>query len=143
MAQVKDIHIIDPVENLIDRLQIINLAPSTILSIGVEGKLIKKLYPQAKLVKDERADLIVATIQFSENLDLMELLKGWRGLIKPSGLLLFGIVNIEYELQILGDLLIQLGFLNVVMDIEDNVIYGHAVSPQEVSVKINQIRRAS
>lgn len=142
MAQAKNIHIIELSKDLVDRLHVIKLKPDHILSESVDAELLKKIYPLAQFVKEGRADLILEAIEFFPAYDLTEQLSLWRKRIKPGGLLLFGLINSEIDIQELGDFLLWLGFVNVVVDSEENVVYVHALGPDEVSVKINQIHRA-
>ena len=143
MVQAKNIHIINLIQNLIDRLSVIKLSPNYFLSKSVDINFIKKIYPRVKRVKEGRADLILDIIKFSSESDLTELLKLWRKYIKPDGLLLFGLVNAGVDIQEVGDFLLWLGFADVVVDREEDVIYVHALGPKEISVKINQIRQVS
>ena len=143
MVQTKNIHIIDLSENLLERLSMIKLSPNYILSKGVNVDLIKKTYPSAKFVKEGRADLILGIIKFSAENDLGELLTLWKKRIKSDGLLLFGLIDVEVDIREVGDFLLWLGFVDVVVDREDDMIFAHAFGPKEMSVKINQIRRAN
>lgn len=143
MAQAKNIHIIDLSKNLMDRFQTVKFEPNYILNRGVDEGVIKEIYPRAQFVKEGRADFILGAVELSEEGDLTELLTQWRKCIKPNGLLLFGLINFTLDIQEIGDFLLWLGFVNVVMDCEDNVVYGHAWGPDEISVKLSQIRRAS
>jgi hypothetical protein len=55
--------------------------------------------------------------------------------------LLFCVVNFEIDMQKIGDILLGLGFLDVVIDCEEGVAYGHAIGPMEARIEISQIRR--
>jgi len=143
MTQAKNIHIIDLSENLLDRLSIIKLIPNYILSKGVNRDLIKKTYPDAKFVKEGRVDLVLGIIEFSTESDLAELLTLWKKRIKSDGLLLFSLIGVGIDILDVGDFLLWLGFVDVVLDREDDAIFAHAFGPKEINVKINQIRRAN
>lgn len=125
-----------------DRVHLIKLEPNYILNEGVDEDEIKKIFPTAQFPKAGRVDLILGAVEFSPERDLTELLTQWRKRIKPEGLLLFGLSGFDVDIQEIGDFLLWLGFVNVVMDCEENSMYGHAWGPSEISVKVKQIRRA-
>lgn len=131
--------------NLMDRLDFINIKPEYILAEGIDRELIKNKYPKVKDIKTERADLIVGMIEYSEEKDLEKILVNWRKSIKPNGVLLFGLIGFNLDILGLGDYLTELGFVDVVIDEEENVMYGYGQGPKEVSIKPDQIqiRRAN
>ena len=142
MTQAKNIHIVELSKNLVERLTFINVSPNYILSEGVDIDLIKKIYPEAQFLKEGRVDLILGAVVFSPKKDLAELLVVWQKSLKAGGLLLFGLLNFEADIQELGDHLLSLGYLNVVIDCEEGAVYVHAMGRKAISIKANQIRRA-
>ncbi len=96
----------------------------------------------------KKADLIFAILT-SETEDISVYLTEWKEKLNRSGLLLFGFLNINFELRDIGDYLVHLGFVDVVMDREMlapefELICGHAFAPvptKPISIPISQIGR--
>lgn len=142
MTQEKNIHIIELSKNLGERLSFIKISPNYILSHGVDIALIKKIYPEAQFLEEGRVDLILGAIVLSPKKDLAKLLAVWQKRLKAGGLLFFGLLKFEADVQELGEHLLSLGYINVVIDCEDGAVYVHAMCRKAISIKANQIGRA-
>lgn len=138
---------------MIERLEYIKIQPHNIININGKQAALQAIYPEAYINKsgsdgESKADLIFAILT-SETEDVSAFLTEWKEKLNPSGLLLFGFLNINFELRDIGDFLIHLGFVDVVMDREmlsqtDEVICGHAWAPipsKPVSIPVSQIGR--
>lgn len=144
---------------MIERLEYIKIKPDHIINIGGEQAALQAMYPDAVINSDvnrdtnedgnkNKTDLIFAILT-SETEDVSVFLNQWKENLKPSGLLLFGFLNINFELRDIGDFLVYLGFVDVVMDKEMlspeyELICGHAWAPtpsKPISIPISQIAR--
>ena len=141
MSESKNIHIIEPSENLIDRLSVIKFKPKYVLCEGVDEQIVTALYPDACFSSEKKVDLILSIIKLLPDIDLQKIFSHWKKRIKSSGVVLFALVELSVDIRELGDVLLSMGFVNVVVDCENGVTYGHLMGPQEVRVTIDQIRR--
>jgi len=133
---------------MIERLEYIKIKPDHIINIDGEQDALQAIYPNAHINNGgKKADLILAILT-SETKDISIFLNQWKEKLNPSGLLLFGLLNINFELRDIGDFLVHLGFVDVVMDKEMlspeyELICGHALAPTlpgPISIPISQIR---
>jgi hypothetical protein len=143
MSETKNIHIIDPSESLIERLSVIKFNPKYVLCEGVDEKIVMSLYPDACFSSEKKVDLILSLVKFLPELDINEIFARWKKKIKSEGLVLFALVNVELDIRELGNALVSSGFVNVVVDEEGGVIYGHLMGTKEIGITVNQIRRMS
>lgn len=134
---------------IIERLAYIKIEPDYIINIGAEQDALQAIYPNAHINDGgKKADLIFAILT-SETEDISIFLNQWKEKLNPSGLLLFGFLNINFELRDIGDFLVHLGFVDVVMDKEmlspeHELICGHAFAPtpsKTISIPVSQIGR--
>ncbi len=142
MVKTENIHIIKLTQYLVDRLTAIKFKPESIFCEGVDENLIINLYPNIHFERDGKVDLILSVVKFSAELNISETTENWKKHIKSEGLILFAFVDVEYDIRALGDILVSQEFRDVVLDYEDNILFGHALGPKEIRITLDQIRRA-
>jgi hypothetical protein len=133
---------------MIERLAYIKIKPDHIINIGGEQDALQAIYPDANFNQKKKADLIFAILT-SETEDISIFLNQWKENLKANGLLLFGFLNINFELRDIGDFLVHLGFVDVVMDKEmlspeHELICGHAWMPmpsKPISIPVSAITK--
>ena len=144
--QTDMIHIRDISQIMIERLEYIKIKPDNIINIGGEQDVLQAIYPNSSINQKNKADLIFAILT-SETEDISVFLNQWKDNLNPGGLLLFGFLNINFELRDIGDFLVHLGFVDVVMDKEmlspeHELICGHAFAPtpsKPISIPVSAI----
>jgi hypothetical protein len=132
-------HIFNIPENLIDRLSFIKITPSEILCEGFSAaciELVQEMYPQARINTENKVELILSLETLSE-----EKVAEWKKRLKPGYLVLFGVEANDFPVREIGDYLAASGFVNVVIDVDEGAIYGHAWMPKGASIAIHEIRR--
>jgi len=132
-------HILNISQNLIERLSFIKIKPAFICCEAFSSSLIptlKAMYPEAKINAENKADLLISLLPISE-----EQTEEWKKGLKSGGLLMFGFQENGMAVRDIGDYFVQAGFMNVVIDVEDGTIYGHAWMPRGEQVFLNEIRR--
>jgi len=134
---------------MIERLEYIKINPNDIINIGGEQDALQAIYPDSRIHGNDgkqKADLIFAILT-SETKDISVFLNQWKENLNPAGLLLFGFLNINFELRDIGDFLVHLEFVDVVMDKEmlspkHELICGHAWMPtpsKPISIPVSAI----
>jgi hypothetical protein len=144
MSEAEKIHIIEISKRIIERLEFVKNKPNSILDYStntdLSTPLLQKIYPDAKIIANGKADFIFAALSYPIE-DISSLFSEWKKNLNPSGFLLFGLINANFDMCEIGDFLMYLGFVDVVMDLEGEVIYGYCKAPACVEISITEIHR--
>lgn len=139
---------------LIERLNWIKFEPKTILNVSEDNqestKLLKINYPNAEIISilpeaKQSIDLIFSNLYLPHCENFNDVFNAWKKILKPEGLLMFTTLGLDPDIHDIGDLLLQTGFTDPVMDVEDDVVFGMAWGAKEkiISVAVSDIRRKS
>ncbi len=139
-------------QELIERLDWIKFTPIHILNLshdnGASLALLQKKYPQAQIIEQlplgkHTMDLIFANLFLPACENFNDVFAQWINVLKPDGLLMFTTLGLDPDIHDIGDLLLQVGFSDPVMDVEDDVVFGMAWGRKEkvVSVALKDIKR--
>jgi SAM-dependent methyltransferase len=114
-------------EEMLSRLKLVAKKPKRILAIGCEN--VQAHYPDAEVITDadleNSVDLIIANLLLTPQNFFSE----WHQLLAPEGLLMFSSYGPDtlcevmqpsafIDMHLLGDALLQAGFVDPVMDVE-------------------------
>lgn len=132
----------DSRQDLIDRLTYIHIRPKTVLLFGdfspEEQQKIQKIYPKALLKTglDQGPFDVILGLGLPGEREVFEgIFESFKQSLNPGGMLLFNQFGLDYaagfpDMHDIGDLLLQLGFENPVVDTEFKMIFGHAWAKQ-------------
>jgi len=126
-------------EQMLERLALVALQPTRIFDAGNSADLLKPVYPRAEIlasdshIKDNSIDLLFANLVLPWCDNIKNVLREWQRILRPEGVLMFAsfgpdtlceieesplLLPKQLDMHVLGDMLIQAGFADPVLDVE-------------------------